>query len=59
MNEVLAIIKNRLEELKQQESDLRRETMTLQNRTNSNAEHLANVAKLVSQFEEAIKKLEN
>lgn len=58
MTEVLAILRDKLERLKVQEADIRRENMKLQDRSSANAEHLASVVKQVVQFEEALAKLE-
>lgn len=59
MNEVISILKKRLKELKEQEAGIRKENMKLQDRSTSNSEHLAAVAKQVVQFEEALQKLED
>jgi hypothetical protein len=58
MTEVLAILRDKLERLKVQEADIRRENMKLQDRSDANAEHLASVVKQVAQFKEALEKLE-
>ena len=57
MTEVLAILRDKLERLKVQEADIRRENMKLKDRSDSNAEHLISVVKQVKQFEEALVKL--
>ena len=59
MSEALKILKERLEQLQEQEAQIRKENMKLQDRTSSNAAHLSEVAKQVVQFKEAIKKLED
>lgn len=59
MNEVKKLLSNRLEELKAQEKSLRKDQLKLQDRATTSAEHLIDVVKLVSQFEEAITRLDS
>ena len=59
MKDVKKLINNRLEELKKQEASLRKDHMKLRDRIDQSDVHLTDVVKLVNQFQEALKRLED
>ena len=59
MNEVIALLKQQLEDLKQQEATMRKENAKLQDRTQDNSEKLLLISKKVAEFEQAVRQLED